>query len=115
MPTSTNRGTAILKFGTYTIAGRIVNESDTGITGQKVVEADEDGQNVIHISNFGLEGEHTISVIPLAAATKPAIDSVISYNGQAGVLRAFNEVAVKRQVLVWRMVIDFIPGITYSA
>jgi hypothetical protein len=112
---STNRGTAVLKFGPWTIAGKIVNESDTGITGQKVIEANEDGQNVIHISNFGLEGEHSITVIPLAAApTKPAIDSVISYNGQAGVLRAFNEVAVKRQVVLWRMVIDFIPGITYA-
>lgn len=111
---TTTRGTAILKFGTYTIASRIVNDSDTSRTGEKVIVDDETGQNVTHISNFGLEGQHTITVIPLAASTLPTIDTVISYNGQAGVLQSINVVNVKRGVEAWRMVIDFIPGITYT-
>ncbi|MDF3056801.1 MAG: hypothetical protein K0R17_1016 [Rariglobus sp.] len=112
---TTTRGTAILKFGTYTIASRIVSDSDTGISGQKTLVDDESGQNVTHISGFGLEGQHTITVIPLAAAVAPEIDTVISYNGQAGVLLSLNKVNVRRQVEAWRMVIDFIPGITYAA
>ena len=112
---STNRGVAILKFGTYTIATRIVNDSDTSITSEKLIIDDEDGQNVNHIANFGIMGQHTINVIPLATAvTKPVIDSIITYNGQAGALLSFSEVAAKRQPLIWRLVIDFIPGVTYT-
>lgn len=113
MATSTIRGVQILKFGTYTLAVKIVNDSDIGQSGQKVIIDNEDGQNVTHISNFGLEGEYSLSCIPLAAATAPVIDEKIVYNGQAGVLRSFNKVNVKRQAEVWRLVIDFIPGITY--
>ena len=110
---TTTRGTAILKFGTYTVATHIVNEGEISLSGQKVVIDDESGQNVTHISNFGLEGTISVTLIPLAAAALPAIDSSITYNGQAGVVVSSSKTTSKRQPETWKLTIDFIPGITY--
>lgn len=111
---TTTRGVAILKFGTYTVSGHIVNEATVGQTGQKVIIDDESGQNVTHISNFGLEGSMQLTFIPLAATTTvPDIDGVITYNGQKGVVENVEDITVKRQARTWRLTCTFIPGITY--
>lgn len=111
---TTTRGVAILKFGTYTVSGHIVNEATVSKTGQRVVIDDESGQNVTHISNFGLEGTMQLTFIPLAATTDvPDIDGVITYNGQKGVIENVEDITVKRQARTWRLTCTFIPGITY--
>ena len=112
---TTTRGTAILKFGTYTLATYVVGDGDISQSGQKFVLDDESGQNITHISNFGLEGVVTLTLVPLAAATLPAVDTVVSYNGQAGVVQASSKSSSKRQPETWKLTIDFIPGITYGA
>lgn len=112
---TTTRGTAILKFGTYTVAGYIVNDGEISITGQKVLIDDETGQNVTHISDFGLEGTITLNFIPLSATTTPpANDAVITYNSRTAVVSNVTRVTAKRQPEIWRITADFLPAITYT-
>lgn len=111
---TTTRGTAILKFGTYTVSGYIVNEAEVGTTGQKVIIDDETGQNVTHISNFGLEGTLNLTFIPLSGASVPAIDGIITYNGTTGVIEGVQDITAKRQARTFRLTCSFVPGISYS-
>lgn len=114
MATTTTRGVAILKFGTYTVSGYIVNESEIGKSGKKEVIDNESGQNVTHISNFGLEGTMNLTFIPLAAtSTIPDVDATITYNGVSGVVDDWKKINAKRQAETWRLTCTFIPGITY--
>lgn len=116
MSTTTTRGVAILKFGTYTVSGHIVNEATVSRSGQKFVLDNESGQNVTHVSNFGLEGTMALTFVPLAATTQvPDIDGVITYNGQSGVIENVEDITVKRQPRTWRLTCTFIPGITYGS
>jgi hypothetical protein len=117
---TTTRGIAILKFGNYTIATYVVNDADAGIEGDEFILDDEDGQNITHFDNFGLNGTITLNLIPLApvspATTRPlpAISSVVTYNGRSASVKSANEITTKRQPLVWRLTLRFVPGITYA-
>lgn len=111
---TTSRGVAIYKFGTYTVAGFIVNEASVRKEGDQYVLDDEDGQNVSHFTNFGLKNGLNLLFIPLSATARLVIDGTITYHAVAGAITAIEEVTVKRQPEAWRITVSGIPGVSYS-
>ena len=111
---TTSRGVAIYKFGTYTVAGYIVNEATIRKQGDEYILDNEDGQNVSHFTNFGLKDSCTLLFIPLSGTAILAVDGTITYNSVAGAVTSVERVTVKRQPESWRVTTSGVPGISYS-
>ena len=111
---TTTRGVAVYKFGTYTVAGFIVNEGTVRKQGEEYILDNEDGQNVTQFTNFGLKNSLTLLFIPLSGTAIIAVDGVVTYNGVSGAVTSEERVTVKRQPEAWRITVSGIPGISYS-
>lgn len=111
---TTVRGTAILKWGTYTLAGYIVNESEITNEGGTEMLDNEDGQFVTHFTNFALKETASVVFVPLTGTAAPTVDALLTYNGIARPVISWSRVNNKRGVEIWRLQFERIPGVTYS-
>ncbi len=111
---TTVRGTAIFKWGTYTLTTYVVNDSNIEVEGSEEMIDDESGQNVTHVTNFGLKSTGTLEVIPLSGATVPSVDAVITYNSLTYALVKISQKNNKRQPATWVLSLSRIPGLTYT-
>jgi hypothetical protein len=80
---ATIKGIQPLKFGTTTITGYIVEDYGGDVKTDELVIDNEAGDIVTQITGFGIKTEVSLSVIPLAATTGPAIDTVLTYDSKA--------------------------------
>lgn len=94
-----------LKFGTTTISGYIVEETGFDKEAENIEISDEDLEIVIDISAVEEKHSGRVSVIPLSAATPPAVGDIFSYTSGTTardiVVDAVREKSVKKNVTMW--------------
>ena len=110
---TTVHGVAVLKWGTHTCAGYIVNESEVTTEGSEEFLDDEDGQFVTHFTNFGIKDSTSLVFVPLTGTNYPAIDAKITFNTVIRPVLSKSRVNSKRAVEIWRLNLSGAPGITY--
>jgi hypothetical protein len=111
---STQRGSAVLKFGTIALPTYVVQATDLDKTMESVEVQDEDGQFLTEVETFGLQDGLQLTLIPLSAATEPALGTTITYNLIKYSLKQFKRVNNNKQVEMWTLTLRRLIGITYT-
>ena len=73
-------GTALLRFGTQTKTGWIVESISEETSSENVEIADEDGDIVTAISNFGKKTAVSLSIIAKSGTTLVTVGEVFTYS-----------------------------------
>lgn len=111
---ATTRGTALLKWGTYTLTTYVVKVCSIGKQGESYEVQDEDGQFLSEVEKYGLQDLVELQVIPLSTATEPAIGDTITYNTIKYSLKDLKKVNNIGQPEMWTLQLRRLIGITYT-
>ena len=79
---SVNEGIAVLAWGTTTVTGYIVETVQENTTSDSEQISDEDGQIISDIHSFGIRTAVTLSVVPKASTTAPAVGDTFTYTSE---------------------------------
>lgn len=116
---SVNAGTAILKFGTTTVAGYVIETVSENTTSESIQIQDEDGQYIADIHSFGEMTDVTISVIPLESTTAPSIGDTFTYTSETFgskkiTVKSIDVSSNHKDITRWTINGQRFPGITLT-
>ena len=99
----TERGIALLKFGTTTVAGYIVENRDISIEGENLEIENEIGDVVTDISGFGIRKKKSVKLIPKASGSaQPTPGAVIEIgDSEKMVVKTFKTSNARKDVERW--------------
>jgi hypothetical protein len=110
---ATIRGDAILKWGTFTLAGYIVADEEVDNNVESFQIEDEIGDVVTDITTFGEKTDATFNFVPLAAATPPSAGAVLTGpNSLKVIVRSIRRVRSRKMPEMWRITGQAYPEIT---
>jgi hypothetical protein len=109
----TIRGTAILKWGTFTLTGYIVTDEELALEVGSFQIEDELGDIVTDITDFGKSTEATYNFIPLSAATQPEPGAVLTGpNSLKVIVRSVRRIRARKMPEMWRLTGQAYPAIS---
>tara|TARA_R100000027_G_scaffold54802_4_gene43942 strand:+ start:32705 stop:33058 length:354 start_codon:yes stop_codon:yes gene_type:complete len=99
----TERGIALLKFGTSEVTGYIVENRDISTEGENLEIEDEIGDVATDISGFGIRKKKSVKFIPKATgSTEPDPGDVIDIgDSEKLVVKTCKKVNVRKDVERW--------------
>jgi len=114
---ATIAGTALLKFGTFTVTGYIVESESIEKQSEDLEIEDESGDIVSHVYDFAKKDEVTVECIVKASTAVPAIGAVFTMGDSPAT--KFRVLSVgrqrsKRDVEKWTIRGKGFPGITLT-
>lgn len=112
-------GVAILSFGTTTITGYVVETVRESTTSESVQIADEDGQIVTDINNFGVATSVELTVVPKSATVAPAVGDTFTYTSETHgsqkiTVKEIEFSSANKDATRWTIRGDRYPGITIT-
>lgn len=112
----TSRGTAVLKFGTFTLSGYVVTDEELADEGESYQLEDEVGDIITDVSNFGERGRQVFNFIPFATGSSfPAVGSVFSGpNSFSGIVRRRVKTRTRKIPEAWRIECETFPGVSLA-
>ena len=75
-------GVAMLGFGPNNVTGYVVEDVDEQTEGQILAIADEDGDIITELNNFGIQTSVTVQVIPKSGTAVVSIGDTWSYTSK---------------------------------